>query len=364
MELKLTHNELQNALELIGRISTKHPTLPVLQCTRLEAKGEQVTLQATNLELSIEIPLKGTVLEPGVVAVPTQTLLQSIQFVTDPQVTMRTEEQVLQIETKTSNTSIKLFAVDEFPVLQQITNLGITIQGGQFSLGIKSAAFSASQTSIKPELGSVFIGQKKEHSLTFAATDSFRLMEKTVAQRGFTLMDGFMIPQKNALELARVCEYKNEDPLFGVDDNQCALRFVDGTYIATRLTTGTFPDYEQIIPKEYVTTVKLLKSDLVTACKKTNTFLNKFRQMTITISDGVVAVSSQNNDIGHTTSTIPAQVEGEDLTLNFNQQYIVDALTHLHSDSLELRFSGVGRPLVMVGVSEGSARYLVMPMNK
>lgn len=364
MEISLPHSELQRALELVGRISTKHVTLPVLQCVRLEAKGEQITLQATNLEITIEIPLSGTVTEDGVIAVPTQTFLQSIQFINQSNVTLRTEDQVLQIETSNSNTSIKLFAVEEFPVSQQSTDLESTLQGAQFALGIKSVAFAASQTSIKPELGSVFVQQKKEHSLTFAATDSFRLMEKTVSQKGLTLDEGFMIPQKNALELARVCDVMGEDPRFGVNENQCALRFPDGTYISTRLVSGSFPDYEQIIPKEYVSHATILRSDLQQACKKTNIFLNKFRQVTLVLADTSLSVSSQNNDVGHTTDTIPAQVEGEELTLSFNQQYVVDPLPHINADSLKLNFAGIGRPMVVAGVNDSNLRYLVMPMNK
>jgi len=364
MEIKLLHSELQSALELVGRISTKHVTLPVLQCVRLEAKGEQITLQATNLEITIEIPLQGSIVEDGVIAVPSQIFLQSIQFVDEEKVILRVEEQVLQIETKTSNTSIKLFAAEEFPVLQQITELGTVLQGAQFALGIKSVAFAASQTSIKPELGSVYIQQKKEHSLTFVATDSFRLMERTVAQKGVTLPDGFMIPSKNALELARVCDLMEGDPKFGVNENQCALRFEDGTYISTRLVTGSFPDYEQIIPKEYVTHVHVLKSDLQQAAKKTNIFLNKFRQVTFVIESDTLTVSSQNNDVGHTTDSIKAQVEGEELSLSFNQQYVVDPLSHVGADSLKLSFAGIGRPMVITGVSESNMRYLVMPMNK
>lgn len=364
MEITLLHSELQAALELVGRISAKHVTLPVLQCVRLEAKGEEIILQATNLEISIEIPLAGTVVEAGEVAIPSQTFLQSIQFVNQKEVTLRTEEQVLQIETKTSNTSIKLFAVDEFPVVQKITELDMTLQGAQFTLGIKSVAFAASQTSIKPELGSVFIQQKKEHSLTFAATDSFRLMERTVSQKGVIMSDSIMIPQKNALELARVCDAKGGDPRFGLNDNQCALIFEDGTYISSRLVTGSFPDYEQIIPKEYVTYATLLRADLQQACKKTNIFLNKFRQMTLVLSGSSVTVSSQNNDVGHTTDTVQAQIEGEELTLSFNQQYVVDPLSHITADSLRLSFAGVGRPMVMTAVNDQSTRYLVMPMNK
>ena len=101
MEITLLHSELQQALELVSRISTKHITLPILQCVRIEATGDEIVLQATNLEISIEVPLSGTVTEPGSIAIPTQTFLQSIQFINQKEVTLRTEEQVLQIETKT-----------------------------------------------------------------------------------------------------------------------------------------------------------------------------------------------------------------------------------------------------------------------
>jgi DNA polymerase-3 subunit beta len=364
MEITLLHSDLQKALELVGRISTKHVTLPVLQCVRIEAKENEISLQATNLEINLEVPLTGEVVETGVVAVPTQIFLQSIQFISQEKITLRVEDQVLQIESKSTNTSIKLFSPEEFPVVQQLTELGDTLQGAQFAYGIKSVAFAASVTSIKPELGSVFIQQKKEHSLTFVATDSFRLMEKTVSQKGLTLKESLMIPQKNALELARICEVVGEDPVFGMDDNQCALRFPGGVYVSTRLVSGSFPDYEQIIPKEFVSYVTLLKADLQQSFKKTNIFLNKFRQVTLVIGDTDLTVSSQNNEVGHTTDTIKATVEGEELSLNFNQQFIMDPLSHIPADSLKLSFAGIGRPMILHGVNDTNQRYLVMPMNK
>lgn len=364
MEITLTNSALQKALQLVGRISAKHVSLPVLQCVRIEASAEQITLQATNLELAIEIPLEGTVAEPGVVAVPAQTFLQSIQFISENILTLRAEEQVLQLETKTSNTSIKLFSAEEFPVLAKVTGDMVSLQGAMFSIGIKSVAFAASQTSIKPELGSVFLQQKKEQTVTFVATDSFRLMERTVSQRGVSLVGSCMIPNKNALELARVCDLVGDDPQFCMNENQCALWFKDGTYISSRLVTGTFPDYEKIIPKEFVTTATVLKSDIQQTIKKTATFLNKFRQITLVIADNAITATSKNSDVGHTTHTIPAQIEGEELSLNFNQQYIADPLQYISSDSLQMRCAGVGRPMVITPINDASLRYLVMPMNK
>lgn len=364
MEITIPHNELITALELVGRISTKHVTLPVLQCVRLEATTEGITLQATNLEISIEIPLPGTVSEPGVVAVPAQIFLQSIQFISQKEVTLRTEEQVLQLETDSTNTSIKTFSDEEFPNLHQLQGEELPVQGAAFAYGIKSVAFSASQTSIKPELGSVFIQQKKEHSLTFVATDSFRLMEKTISQKNLVFDESIMIPHKNALELARIIDTLKDDPVLVVSENQVALRFPSGAYVSSRLVTGNFPDYQQIIPKEYVTHVNVLKNDLLRSFKKTNIFLNKFRQVSLMITESNLTISSQNNEVGHTTDTVRAQVEGDELTLNFNQQYIMDPLSHINDDSVRMSFAGIGRAMVMEGVTDKSLRYLVMPMNK
>jgi DNA polymerase-3 subunit beta len=364
MEITLPHEQLQKALELTSRVSSKNPTLPVLQCVRVEATKDTVTIEATNLEINIIIPIKGEIIEPGVVAVPTQTFLQSVQLISQKDVTLRLEDNVLQLETNKSNTSIKTFSVDEFPKIKEITGEELRITAGSFAYGIKSVAFAASQTSIKPELGSVFVQQKKEHSLTFAATDSFRLMEKTVPQKSVVLDQSFMIPNKNALELARVCEVLDAEAKLIITENHCALTFADGTYVSSRLVTGSFPDYEQIIPKEYASHVTCLKSDLQQAFKKTNIFLNKFRQVSITITDNNLTIAANNNELGHTTDTINASVEGEEMTLNFNQQYVMDPLGHIQDDSLKLSFAGIGRAVVLQGVSDKSLRYLVMPMNK
>lgn len=364
MEVRIPHHQLLQALELANRISTKHVTLPVLQCVRLEVTTDTVTLQATNLELSVIIPLEGKVTEPGVVAIPTQIFLQSIQFVTERDVTLRLEEQVVQLETGRSNTSIKTFPVEEFPTLSQLEGEELTVRGSTFAQGIKSVAFAASQTSIKPELGSVYVQQKKEHSLTLVATDSFRLMEKTISQKGLVLEQGFLVPHKNALELARIIDTVDSDPVMVVTENQCALRFSNGVYVSTRLVTGNFPDYNQIIPKEFCTTVTVLKDDLLRSFKKTSIFLNKFRQVSLAITEQDLTISSQNADVGHTTDTVRAEVAGDELQLNFNQQYILEPLQHINDDSIVMRFAGVGRAMVMQGKADTSLRYLVMPMNK
>tara|TARA_B100000745_G_C20150581_1_gene394489 strand:+ start:2007 stop:3101 length:1095 start_codon:yes stop_codon:yes gene_type:complete len=364
MHVTIERETLLDRLELVGKVSTKHVTLPVLQCVLLEVGGKQLTIKATNLEIGIESTLDATVVEEGIIAVPATTLSQTIHFMSQKEVTLRAEEGVLVVEGSGSETNIKAIPHEEFPTIPRIEGSGQKINKSLFALGIKTASFAASVSSIKPELGSVYVLQKKEHTLTFVSTDSFRLMEKTVPQQGITLEDPILIPQKNAVELARVCDVRESDPQFYVNENQCALAFDDGVYITSRLTSGSFPDYEQIIPKEYSTHSTLLKNDLAHAFKKTNIFLNKFMQVTLHVTGDSVTVSANSGEVGTTTESVYAQTEGDDLTLSFNQRYVSEPLSHISDDSIVMHFAGIGRPLVMNGVNDSSLRYLVMPMNK
>lgn len=364
MHFIVEREQLLDRLELISRISTKHVTLPVLQCVLIETDKDKLTLKATNLELGFEASLSASIKGEGVIAVPTSTLLQTIQYMSGKDVELQVEDTTLVVEGKGSKTSIKSIPHEEFPKIPKLDVPGQVIPGQLFALGIKTTSFAASSSSIKPELGSVYVTQKKEHSLTFVATDSFRLMEKTVPQKNLILDDSILLPHKNAQELARVCEVRSGDPVFRVNENQCALEFPDGVYITSRLTTGSFPDYEQIIPKEYSTHTTLLKNDLINAFKKTNIFLNKFLQVSLVAEKNSLTISANSGEVGTTTESVSAQTEGDDITLNFNQRYIAEALPHISDESITLHFAGIGRPLVIKGVNDSTLRYLVMPMNK
>jgi DNA polymerase III subunit beta len=196
MHTKIQKDTFLSQLELVGKVSTKHITLPVLQCVLIHAQNGSVVLKATNLEIALESKIQAEVIEEGSVAVYASILTQTIAFSTGNNVSLKTEDGVLTVECGGSVTIIKTIPFEEFPTIARITQKGQMVQRSLFALGIKTAAFAASVSSIKPELGSICVLQKKEHSLTFVATDSFRLMEKTVPQKGIVLSESILIPYK------------------------------------------------------------------------------------------------------------------------------------------------------------------------
>ncbi len=363
MHVILTTETFKERLELVAKMSMKHVTLPVLQCVLLEVKDGVMSLKATNLELGIEATLEASIEEEGVVAIPAQTLLQTVSLHKDPKITLRVEGESLVVEGGGSNTQIKSISYEEFPKIPQLKEGGQEISGESFVLGIKTTAFAASQSSIKPELSSICIFQRKEHALTFVATDSFRLVEKTTAQNRVVLEEQILIPQKNAIEIAKVFEVLKGKVSMIVSDNQIAFLWDDGVYLTSRLTSGSFPDYERVIPKEFSTTARILKGDLIHAFKKTQIFLNNFSQVKLITSSDSLTLSATSSEVGATTESIKAEVTGDEVMLSFNQRYVSDPLPHIAGDSVQFRF-GVDRKLLIESVGNQTFRYLVMPMNK
>ena len=136
--------------------------------------------------------------------------------------------------------------------------------------------------------------------------------------------------------------------------------------MVSRVIDGVFPDYKQILPKEEKTKVLLLKQDLINSLKISNIFSDSFNQMNISIKKGdkIIKIKTKNNNIGENTNKIEANIEGEDIEVNFNYKYIIDCLPSIISDSVSLSFNGINKPLVIRGTSDKTFTYLVMPMNR
>jgi DNA polymerase-3 subunit beta len=129
---------------------------------------------------------------------------------------------------------------------------------------------------------------------------------------------------------------------------------------------GIFPDYGQIIPKEFKTECVVLRQDLLNALKLSNIFSDKFNQVNLIIKpkDKIFELSSQNNEVGENKTYLDAVVSGEDIEVSFNYKYFIDCFQSINTDSVSIKFNQSIKPIVVSGVSDNSFIYLIMPMNK
>ncbi len=366
MKIELLKEKLFDAIASAEKISGKNLTLPVLHCVLLKAEDKQLTVRATNLELGIEIAVIAKVEQGGTVAVPGATLASVIAAApVGATITIQTEDKHLLITYSGSETRINTVEAEDFPNLPRAEGgTMMKIKGEDLVRGVKAVSYCASTSTIKPELGSVFV-QFQGSKMMFVATDSFRLAEKTVPVKQAVSEGSVLIPARSISDIVRVLEAAQGEIETHYNEHQISFTF-DSVYLTSRLVEGAFPDYVRIIPQESSTEATMLKQDLLQALKKTSIFSDRFHQVRFDIDPKKKActIHADSAEVGETTDEVQATLKGEPIQVSFNQRYISDCFQSIASDSITLFLAGAGRAMIIRGVSDPSFFYLVMPMNK
>ena len=366
MNLSTTKEHLLSAISLAERITGKKETLPVLSCVLLEALGKELVVRATNLEAGIEVSVPSTIQDDGVVAIPAGVISQTIRSIAGDTVTLRGNEGNLSLESRGSKNLIKAIPHEEFPSLPASNERhGFTVARERFITALSSVIYAASPSMIRPELGSVYI-LIDGGDIVAVATDSFRLAEKTV--KGATKKENgeLLIPLKHAQELLFILERLNTDEVMIVAEEAQISVSGGGVRFVSRVVDAQFPNYKEIIPKNYTTEATLLKNDFLEILRKARVFSGNDNQVGFHVypKRKIFSAIARSSEIGEMSDSLDAAVSGEDIDINFHIGYLGDCLSSIQSDSIQLGFSGPGRPLVMRGVSDSSFMYLVMPLNR
>ncbi|MDP2642094.1 MAG: DNA polymerase III subunit beta, partial [bacterium] len=358
--------QLEEALNKADKIAGKNITLPVLSGLYLNTNQNSLSIKATNLDLGITITLPVKVVEPGSVVVPSHIISSFVTSLSkDRNITLETKDQVLEIKTTATKTSIKTFPSEDFPLVPEIgDDKAFVLPVRDLIFGIKSVVYSAAVGSVKPELSSISVTHEGEF-LIFAATDSFRLAEKKIRVKKAPPFKQILIPQKNAMEMVKIFDRGEEDISILVEEHQMVLRS-QNVYLTSRTVDGNFPDYKQIIPKETVSKAVLLKQDLINSLKTSLIFSDTFNQLTLKLSPKAKTfeIESKNSNVGESIHRVDSVLEGEDISINVNHRYFTDCFQAITTDSISLNFSGQAKPIVIQGVGDTSFVYLVMPMNQ
>ncbi len=366
MKFECSTEQLASAVSTAVRFIERRVNLPVLSSILITAeKSGRIVLRATNLECGVEITIQAKVATEGVVAVPGATLSGLMGNVRAKFVSAALVGEVLKIEAEKISASLKTVPHEDFPILPRVSaSTSFSIKATDLNRAIRNVAYCASTSAIKPELQSVLVYAEMGKLVT-AATDSFRLAEKTVSLRGGGSVPQMLLPIKNAAELMRILESTTEEAEIYYNEHQISTHIKE-IYYTSRLIDGTFPNYRQIVPKSFTTEAIVLREDLSQALKSLSVFADKFAQVTFSVEPAkkAIVLTSRNPDVGEEISTIRSTITGDAVSMNFNGRYLADSLQGISGDSVRIHSNGVGKPLLIRDAADDSFFYIAMPMNR
>ncbi len=397
MKLVCAQNSLSSNLSLVSRAVSTRPSHPVLANVLLTADEEtqQIRLSAFDLSLGIQTSFPAQVEVGGKLTLPARLLTDIVSRLPDGDITLDDTPDITSDGTSdgTSEVSylttltcssgryqVRGMSAEEFPELPVVED-GEVVHLPAIALieGLRSSLFSASSDETKQVLTGVHLTINLA-GLEFAATDGHRLAvvepvppeeaersTKSTKKKDIEETDlEVTIPAKALQELAKMLERQSETSVaVRFDRSQAIFEWVDQR-LTTRLLEGQYPNYRQLVPKQFSHQATVERRLLVSALERISVLAdqkNNIVKLTMNTSKQTLALSVDAPDVGSGEETIPAQTSGEDLVIAFNVRYLLDGVKALSSSEIQLQFNTPTSPAILTPVGGLKMTYLVMPVQ-
>lgn len=373
MKLIVLQENLKRGLNISGHITTRNINLPILNNILIRAEKGNIELVSTNLEIGIVQQLRGKIERDGQFTVDSKLIGEYVNLLNSGEkVEIEEEGGELKVECGRYKTKIKGESAKEFPLIPLINQDDYyTCDPAELKAAAESVIFATSTSENRQELTGVlfFFSGKK---LVLAATDSYRLAEKEISLSGNKGDEELkvIVPGRTVQELLRILGGV-ENGLEGerevkirLTDNQIQFS-VDSVDLISRLISGNYPDYRQIIPTTSETKVIVSRSEMVRAVKAAALFSKSgINDVTIQFRKKKVIISSFSGSSGESQIEVEAEVEGGDNEITINYRYLVDGLSNIAGDLAAAEMLNSATPFILKGRGDDSYLYIVMPIRQ
>ena len=375
MKVTVLQEQLARGLSLVSKAVSPRSTLPVLANILIASDEGRLRLSATNLEMGITCWIPARIEEEGSTTVPARTFSDLVSMLPGDQVLLRLDPatQTLNVRGGSSTNDIKCIDAQEFPPMPVPDFEGaVQINVGDFREMIHQVAFAASSDEARPVLMGVLV-QVDQDKLTMAAADGFRLsVRKAVLSTPSPAPVSAIVPAQALKELARVAS-DSEEPIYMVlpkGRGQVVFRVKD-VEVVSQLIDGTFPDFQQIIPRSYKSRTLVSTSSLLKACKQAEIFAREgsnvarlnIKTAQSEMQPSEVEISATSEETGKNETIVEATVDGSGLLIAFNVKFLREALEVIRTPNVALETSAPNAPGVVKPVGDDQFLHVIMPMH-
>ena len=367
MEIKAKRESLLATLYWTQSIVERRNTMPILANVLFEAAKGSIRVTATDLEVGVRGEVEGDVAKEGSITINAKKIYEIIREVPSEQVQLkRLDNDWVEIRSGKSVFKIVGIEAKEFPQFPIIDGKTLsTTPASALREMIERTLFSVSTDETRYSLNGVFVEQGQGGNVRMVATDGHRLAYEERAVGTFGLNKGVILPRKGLAELKKLLESGTDDAVsMGFKEN-LGLVTKDKIELFMRLIDGDFPDYTKVIPKGNPNIVKLEHDELLQALRRVSILSSeRYKGVRMEFSDGKVAISANNPDLGEAVEEIEAEYTGKNLSIGFNARYLIDVLSILGGDGeIDIELKDELSPSVIRKVGVDSYLYVLMPMR-
>lgn len=358
--------DLSEAVNNVSIAVSQRSTIPALEGILIKAKNNQLTLTGYDLEIGIKKEIDVQIEEEGAVILNSHLFLDIIRKVNSEKMEIMTDEKMLSnIRCDEASFTILGMDPDEFPEIPTFEKeKSLEIEAFLLKKMIGQTIFAVSQSEQNPVLtGALF--EIKEGNLNIVAVDGFRLAlrkEKINTQEDFS----FVVPGETLRNLLKMLK-EDEESLVKISVGKKHIIFeMDGYLVISRLLEGNFIDYQAVIPEKSLTQIKINKREFMQSIERASIIINDRAKNPIQceIQEGIIKVFSEST-MGKVNDKLNAEIQGENVRIGFNNQYMMDALKRNEDEEFLMEINGPLSPIKLLPLKTEDDHYLfiVVPVR-
>ena len=362
MKFKTSKEPLLKAIQTLQNTISTKAALPILFNLLIETQRGKIYMAATDLDVGISLSIPVEIIEEGGITVPAKRFFDIIRDLPEGaiDITVKKNNSIF-IESQKCFFKLMGLPKEEFPKLPKLPEKEtITLNQQLLKNMLSLTSFAVSRDETRYILnGVLFVA--KGNNIRFVATDGRRL---ALIEKALELPAEFkkevIVPAKAIQELVRnLSDAGLVKITFG--ENQISFQF-DNTTLISRLIEGQFPNYEQVIPKEGKDKLLIDREKLLWATKRVAILTSPDSQsIKIDLFKNKLIFSKNSPDMGEAREEIDTEHKGNEFSVGFNPQYLIDALKSLKDEAVSLELTGPESPGVIR--ARDNYVYIVLPMQ-
>ncbi|MFW5443225.1 MAG: DNA polymerase III subunit beta [Methylococcaceae bacterium] len=365
MKFIINREQLLLPLQNIVSVIEKRQTMPILSNVLLSVNENQLVLTGTDLEIQLISKINLDSAENGEITVPARKFLDIVRLLpNESKIKFEQLDEKVKLTSARSRFSLSTLSADNYPEFSEseLENQFL-INAGKLKKALDKTVFCMGNQDVRYYLNGLLL-HISNSKLKLVASDGHRL---SIYEDNIGVATGYeariILPRKGILELARLLDDEEAELNIQFSSSNIRIYFKDLIFSA-KLIDAKYPDFSKVFDQPFFNPINIQKHLLKDALTRVSILANeKIKGITFHIADGVLKLSSHNPEHDEADEELIIEYQGEDLSIAFNSQYLLDAVSNLDSELAVLTIASNASSCFVEEPEQQLYKFIVMPMR-
>ncbi len=366
MKIIVNGLDLNEAVAKVTRALPSRDVTPILECIKITAEDDFLTLYATDKDLAIEVTVEANVLTGGETLVPGKLFAEYIKNIaneSDISLEMQENSRLL-ISSLGSECTISTLDAEDYPEKEKLKNAkSFVVQEQNLKDIINKVIFAVATDDSRPILKGVYF-TAKQYVLSAVATDGYRFAMCKKALEDKVDEITATVPSRSLSELGKLLDDSENIVSVCIADNYF---YVDlgGIKLLTRLlTNGQYIKFDNLIPQDFVATLLVNKESFEKSLNTASIMSRNERNnlVTLDVEEYLMNISSTSS-YGTANEKVTVSLSGQDFRCSYNAKYINDCLRVIDSECIKMQFAQHYSCVITINNSD-EVLYFILPVRQ